>query len=189
MRVSKRAGVAKILLAVGIVLLSQAALTQTLQPKTRAANEPEAAIPPQPEAGQAAPQQPTWSMNCANRNGGLDCRAVQSLFMKSTGRRLLSVVVHVPPDTKKPELLLQLPLGIYLPAGASLQIGKDEAKTVPFKSCDQFGCLAEYAITEAEIAALSNGQDLKLTMVNLQNEPITLTVPSLGFADAYAKVK
>jgi len=145
--------------------------------------------PTQPAPGQAQPPQPAWAMNCGNTQLGLDCRALQSIFVRDTGQRLLSVVVHVPPDTKKPVLLMQLPLGVYLPAGAGFQIGKAEGKNVPFKSCDQFGCLAEYAITDAEIAALSKGQDLIITMQNLRNEPVTVTVPALGFAAAYAKVK
>lgn len=169
-----------------ILVLTAAAAAQTDQQKQSA---PGAATPTQPAAGQAEPRPPAWTMNCGNTEQGLDCRVVQSLFLRDTGRRLLSVVVHVPPDTKKPVLLLQLPLGIYLPAGAGFQIGKGEGKNVPFKSCDQFGCLAEYAITDAEISAMSKGEDLTLTMVNLRNEPITVTVPSLGFADAYAKVK
>jgi invasion protein IalB len=187
MRLFTKISAFRILLAAGAVLVSQAALTETVQPKAKP-GLPEAAEPTQSQAVQAAPRQPTWSMNCANRPEGLDCRAVQSLFFKN-GRRLLSVVVHVPPDTKKPELLLQLPLGIYLPAGASLQIGEDEAKTLPFQSCDQFGCLATYAITNAEIAAMSNGSDLTIAMQNLDQQPVTVTVPVLGFAAAYAKVK
>jgi invasion protein IalB len=169
-----------------LVLLAfdNGALSQTLQQK-----QPDKATPTQPGPGQTAPSQPNWAVNCSNIPAGLDCRAIQSLFFKSSGQRLLSVVVHVPPDTKKPELLLQLPLGVYLPAGASLQIGKDAAKTVPYKSCDQYGCLAEYAITEAEIAAMSKGSDLTITMQNLNQQPVTVTLPALGFAAAYAKLK
>jgi invasion protein IalB len=179
-------GAGRTLLAVGAVLVSQAALTQTIQPKAKL-DPSEAAGPTQSQAVQAAPRQP-WSMNCANRPEGLDCRAIQSLFLKN-GQRLLSVVLHVPPDPEKPELLIQLPLGIYLPAGASLKIGENKAKTLPFKSCDRFGCLAEYAITDSEIAAMSKGSGLAITMTRLTQQPITMTVPMDGFAAAYAKVK
>jgi invasion protein IalB len=169
-------------------LAQGAAFAQTeeqRQPAPGAATQ----TPTQPAPGQAQPQQPTWAMNCANTATGLDCRAVQTLFIRNTGQRLLSVVVHVPPDTKKPVLLLQLPLGVYLPAGAGFQIGKGEGKNVPFKSCDQFGCLAEYPISDAEIAAIGKGGDLTITMQNLRKEPVTVTVPALGFAAAYAKVR
>ncbi len=133
---------------------------------------------------------PIWVVNCSDNGGKLDCRAGQSLFLKNTGQRLLSVAVRVPADTKKPVLMVQVPLGVYLPAGASLQIGDGEPKTLPFKGCDQGGCLAEYAVTEAEIAAMTKGSDLKVSVENQNQKPaFTLTVPVTGFAAAYAKIK
>ena len=87
-------------------------------------------------------------------------------------------------------MMLQVPLGVYLPAGASLQIGKDEAKTLPFKGCDRGGCVAEYAITESEIAAMTKGSDLTISVQSQNQQPaFTVTVPVTGFAAAYAKVK
>jgi invasion protein IalB len=86
-------------------------------------------------------------------------------------------------------MLIQLPLGIYLPAGASLQFGKDAAKKIVLQSCDQNGCLAEYAITDSEIGAMLKGADLTVTIQNLKQEPITVQVPVTGFPAAYAKIK
>ena len=107
-----------------------------------------------------------------------------------TRQRVLSVAVRMPADTKKPVLLMQLPLGVYLPAGATLQIGKEEAKTLPFTACDQGGCIAEYAVTDAELGAIAKGADLKISAQGaVQRKPFTLTVPAIGFAAAYAKIK
>lgn len=156
-------------------------VAQTAQPKAA----------PQAEAGQpaqAAPGEP-WVVHCPISQGALDCRASQSLFLKNTGQHIMSVAVRIPPDTKKPVLLMQLPLGIYLPAGVSLQIGKDEAKTLPIENCDQAGCLAEYAITDAEIGAMLKGAALTITLQSASKEPVTLTVPATGFPAAYAKIK
>ena len=140
----------------------------------------------------AQPSRPPaiWVVNCSDNNGKLDCRAGQSLFLKNTGQRLVSVAVRVPADTKRPILMVQVPLGVYLPAGASLQIGDDEAKTLPYKGCDQGGCLAEYAVTDAEISAMTKGSDLKVSVQNQDQKPaFTVTVPVTGFAAAYAKIK
>ena len=142
--------------------------------------------------GQAQPSRPPaiWVVNCADNNGKLDCRAAQQVFVKSTGQRLLSVAVRVPADTKKPILMVQVPLGVYLPAGASLQIGQDQTKVLPFKGCDQGGCLAEYPVTDTEIAAMSKGADLKISVQNQNQKPaFDITVPTTGFSAAYAKVK
>jgi invasion protein IalB len=126
---------------------------------------------------------------CSNSKEGLDCRAGQSLFFKKTGQRFLSVAVRIEPETKKPSLLVQLPLGVYLPAGVTLQIGKDAAKTLPYKNCDRGGCIAEYPITDAELAAMVKGADITLSAQSLQQKSFTLDVPGLGFAAAYAKIK
>ena len=148
---------------------------------------PQKTLAPQ---GQAARPPAIWVVNCVDNNGKLDCRAAQSVFLKNTGQRLLSVAVRVPADTKKPVLMLQVPLGVYLPAGATLQIGEDAAKTLPFKGCDQGGCVAEYAVTEAEIAAMTKGSPLKISVQNQNWQPaFTVTIPVTGFAQAYAKVK
>jgi invasion protein IalB len=151
---------------------------------------------PPAQGGQTQPNQvqsgppPVWVVSCDNNQGRLDCRAGQTVFIKPTGQRLLSVAVRVPADTKKPVLLLQVPLGVYLPAGASLEIGKAGAKTLPFRGCDQAGCLAQYAITDEEIASMAKGADLTISVQNQNRKPaFTVTVPVTGFAAAYAKVK
>jgi invasion protein IalB len=86
-------------------------------------------------------------------------------------------------------MLFSLPLGSYLPAGVSLQFGNGEAKALAIQNCDRSGCLARYAVTEAELGAMQKGSDLTLTLQDMQKQPITFTVPVNGFAQAYAKIK
>jgi invasion protein IalB len=178
--VSKLCGLRLIGSSILVLLMTAAGLAQTVEQKQ-----------PSPQAGQQQARPPAiWVVSCADNNGKLDCRAGQTVFLKNTGQRLLSVAVRVPADTKKPVMMIQVPLGVYLPAGASLQIGEDKAKTLPFKGCDQGGCLAEYAVTEAEIAAMTKGSELKVSVQNQNQQPaFTLTIPVTGFAAAYAKVK
>jgi invasion protein IalB len=103
--------------------------------------------------------------------------------------RVMTLAVRTSPDSKRPVMLIQVPLGIYLPAGATLQIGKDPAKKLPFQSCNQEGCLMEYSITDAELAAMQQDSDLTVSVQDLKKAPVTLTVPGLGFAAAYSKMK
>ena len=161
------------------------ALAQTAQPKgTPQVNAPADA------AGQPSRPQPNWIVTCSQTRAGLECRAGQSLFLRQTRQRVLSVAVRVPADTKKPVFLMQLPLGVYLPAGATLQIGKDEAKALAFTTCDRGGCIAEYAVTDAELAAIAKGADITISgQSSGSRKPFTLTVPALGFAAAYAKIR
>ena len=51
-------------------------------------------------------------------------------------------------------------------------------------------CLAEYAITDEEIASMAKGSDLTISVQNQNRKPaFTVTVPVTGFAAAYAKVR
>lgn len=107
--------------------------------------------------------------------------------MTNTGQ--LSVAVRLSPETKKPIMLLLLPMGIYLPAGVTVQFGQDAAKKVPLQNCDGTGCLAEYAMTEPEIAAMLKGQGFTISVQDRDKQPVSVQVPATGFPAAYAKIK
>ena len=128
-----------------------------------------------------------WGVTCVGTAAGLDCRALQSLPMTNTGQA--SVAIRIPPETKKPTMLILVPLSVYLPAGVSLKFGDGEAKTVRFDNCDVAGCLAKYDVTEAELGAMAEGQLLTLSVQDTNCRPVSLQVPSNGFAAALAKIK
>jgi invasion protein IalB len=180
MRRLAKIGASGVILASALLALSAVADAQTQQPKAPAA--PAKAAP-------AAPQRSGWSVNCINIPAGLDCRAVQTLRLDPTGRITLGVGVRIPADTKKTVLLFQTPHGIYLPAGVTVQIGQDAAKAIPFQTCAAAGCLAEYPISGAELAAMENGTELTVSMQDLNKKSFKMRVPTLGFAEAYAKIK
>jgi invasion protein IalB len=173
-----------------VLAFSTDAVAQTdrqKQPQPAPAAAP--ATPEQAAPGEAAPPQPTWRVYCSNVPGGFDCRASQTLVNKNTGQRLLTLVVRTAPDAKKPMMLIQVPLGTYLPAGVTLQIGKDAGKKLPLESCNQEGCLTEYPVTDAEIAAMQHGADVAVLVRDVTKAPATFRVPGLGFAEAYSKMK
>jgi invasion protein IalB len=126
-------------------------------------------------------------VSCHGTLQGLDCSAVQSVQM--TGRGRVAVALRMPPDTKKPVLSLVVPARIDLAAGVSLQFGQNRAKRVALQVCDGSGCLAEYAIADAEIAALAEGQPILVSIQDAQRQSLSVEVPSTGFAVAYAKIK
>jgi invasion protein IalB len=164
-----------------ILVFSGGAVAQTLQPKPAPQPEKSVQAPARP-----APAEPNWGVICPSEKGGLECRAL--VVMEAGQNARVSVVVRVPSDTKKPTMLLLLPLGVDLPTGASLQFGKGAAKRVQFQSCDTSGCLAEYAVSEAEIDAMLKGEGLTISVQNQSKQPLTIQVPVAGFPEAYAKI-
>jgi invasion protein IalB len=85
--------------------------------------------------------------------------------------------------------MVQLPLGLNLPAGARLQV--DEGKTVDLQvqTCENRGCYANLPIAPDMLAALRTGKQLKISFQNLAKDPITIPMPLADFAAAYDKIK
>jgi invasion protein IalB len=79
------------------------------------------------------------------------------------------VAVTIPAETKTPIMVVRLPLGIYLPAGASVQFGQDAAIPLEITRCDQSG--------------------LTISAQNRDQAPLTYLVPAEGFSAAYAKLQ
>lgn len=193
MRLITRRGGQASRLVLGAVLcvsaFSSCAVAQTLQPKKAPPARAKPA-PAQPVPAQPVPGQPTWVVACANTKAGLACRAAQSRLFKQANRNVrVSVAVQIPPGTKKPKLVLLLPLGVYLPSGLTLRFGDGKAKALPFRSCDPNGCLAEYPISEAEVTSIEKGADLTLSVQALNKTRFMFTMPATGFSAAYTKMK
>jgi len=132
---------------------------------------------------------PRWKVRCASVQGQLDCYARQSIYREKTRQRLLTLVVRVSHDTEQPELYIRLPLGIYLPAGALLQIGKVPPKALILERCDLNGCVAKDALSPSELAALLEERRVKILAQNQKKEPLTYYLPVAGFAEVFAKIK
>jgi invasion protein IalB len=166
------------------------AAAQTLQPKAQPtpAQKQQQGPAQQVQPPPAAPR-PQWEVGCVNTQAGLECRAGQTLsFQQGTNRIQVSAIVQIAPDTRKPNLLLLLPLGTSLPKGVTIQFGTGEAKVLQFQSCSVNGCSAEYPITQAEIASLLQGANLTLSVQAPNKAPISFVLSGVGFAAAYAKV-
>ena len=49
--------------------------------------------------------------------------------------------------------------------------------------------MAQYPVTDAEIAAMQKGEDLTISAQTPSKQPIAVKVPVAGFPAAYAKIK
>lgn len=146
---------------------------------------------PQAEAAPAAPQQGGWVARCgsASRDAPLECAMEQNAVIAKTGQVVIVVNIRIASDTRAPVALIQLPLGLNLPAGAKLQV--DEGKTVDLQvqTCEQRGCYANAPIAPDLLAALRSGKQLKVSFQNLGKETIAIPMPLADFAAAYDKIK
>jgi invasion protein IalB len=141
----------------------------------------------------AAPQgtPPGWAARCtsASRDAPLECAIEQTAVLSKTGQLIVLVNVRVPSDTHAPVALVQLPLGLNLPAGAKLQVDEGKAVDLQIQTCENRGCYTSTPISPDMLAALKSGKQLKVSFQNLAKETITIPMPLTEFGVAYDRIK
>lgn len=150
-----------------------------------------------PARSQSADQQDhattnqSWAAACTTmeRAAPLDCSMEQRVINSRTGGLLARVQIRIPSDTRSPVMLVQLPLGVYLPAKLTMEVDGGYPETIEFQSCDQSGCYAGSPVSEALLAAMLVGQTLTLSVQNQSWVPASVPITLVGFAKAYGGIK
>ena len=169
-----------------------------------ASSPPAAGKPPQAQQQPASPtsatvqpppsnpsSQPVWNVRCGSvaRQAPLECILEQQVVVQQTGQQLSLVSVRVPGDTRQPVMLVQLPLGMYLPGGLTLQVDEEKGQLVPIQSCDQRACYVGLPVTAEMLTSLKKGQRLNLIIQSANRESITIPHPLSDFSDQYQKIQ
>lgn len=183
--------IAKLTVAAAVsIALSGHAFAQQAQKKGAApAAQAAPAAPAETSAANAPP--PGWVARCssASRGAPLECAIEQTAVLTKTGQLIVLVNIRVPADTRNPVALVQLPLGLNLPAGARLQVDEGKAADLQIQTCEARGCYANLPIAADMLAALKSGKQMKVSFQNLAKESITIPMPLADFAAAYEKIK
>ena len=169
-----RLGIASLLLTTTVAATAQ-------QPDVKAS----------PPAAEAAAPTPTWSSRCSaeGRAAALDCVVSQRLFVKNTGRLIGSVSVSLPGATGKPIMVIQTPVGLFLPAGVSIDIDGGNQQQFELETCDGNGCYVRQQVSGSLLAGMVKGQTLNISFQNLNKRQIKLPLSLVGFTAAYNKIK
>jgi invasion protein IalB len=179
-------------------------LAVTLAAAAHAQSAPKSKGPPA-NGGQAAPPAassptdqgpantppPGWVARCgsASRDAPLECAIEQTAVLSKTGQLVVLVNIRVASDTRAPVALLQLPLGLNLPAGAKMQIDDGKSVDLQIQTCEARGCYASTPVAPDLLAALKSGKQLKVLLQTMTKETLTIPMPLADFAAAYDKIK
>ena len=164
-------------------------------PKAKNNAAPTAQATPAPAAAAAeganTPAPPGWVARCtsASRDAPLECAIEQTAVLTKTGQLIVLINIRVPADTRTPIALVQLPLGLNLPAGAKLQVDDGKTSDLQIQTCEARGCYANTPISPDMLAAMKSGKQLKVSFQNMAKETITIPMPLADFAAAYEKIK
>ena len=110
-------------------------------------------------------------------------------MLQNTGQLVVLVNIRVPNDTRAPIATVQIPLGLFLPAGMKIQVDDGKSVDLPVQTCEQRGCYANAPLAADLLAAMRTGKQLKISFQNLAKETITIPLPLTDFAAAYDKIK
>ncbi|KQQ44336.1 invasion protein [Methylobacterium sp. Leaf125] len=176
-----------------------AATEAPAKPKPRKAAPPKPA-PAKPAATQAAALSwPTgasslsevygdWTVTCAKAeaNAKAECAIMQAQGAK--GRREFALEIRPPNDGRAQGFIL-MPLGLAIEPGISFKL--DEAvlgKGAPYLSCSQEGCLVPISLPTLATDTMKTAKNLLVSATKPEaKEPVTITVPLEGFANALAR--
>lgn len=129
-----------------------------------------------------------WTVRCDNSGEKLACKALQSIVLAKTRQLLISIAVSKPKKGEDAAMLLQLPHGLYNPAGLKVSIDDGAVQSLEIQTCDAKGCYAGMPITPQRHAAMTKGKAIKVVFQNLKKQSITVPVPLKGYEAAYKKL-
>jgi invasion protein IalB len=152
-----------------------------------AAQEPAAASP---DAG-AEPGSVGWATRCVSKTRAepLECVAEQSVVKADTRQLIAMFSVRIPSDTRSPVTMIQLPLGLYLPAALEVLVDDGAAVTLPLQTCDANGCYAGAPLSPELLDRLRRGRTLRLRFENLARAKMDVALSLEGFSQAFDAVK
>ena len=99
------------------------------------------------------------------------------------------MTVRLPPTTGQPVMMIQVPVGLYLPAGITVKIDDGAPTQLVVQTCDLKGCYAGDQIAPQLLQAFKSGKQVAITFQNLTKQNITVPLSLTQFAEAYQSIQ
>ncbi|MGY8958768.1 MAG: invasion associated locus B family protein [Alphaproteobacteria bacterium] len=126
-----------------------------------------------------------WKAHCNSSTGApAYCLLVQEVAFKKSGKPILQFLIRYLPDSKTLIGDIILPLGIYLPAGVTMQIDKGQTFEIPVEMCTDGrmrGCRARFSFDAALLTTVKAGGNATITFQDGRQTPVPVPVSLAGF--------
>lgn len=106
-------------------------------------------------------------------------------MLEGSGQFLARLMIRIPASATVPVFLIQLPLGVSLPAGLRLNVDGLPAENLGFQTCDQAGCYVGGTLSDLMTEAMKAGKVVSINFEDNAKRPIKLNFSLLGFARAF----
>ncbi len=183
--------VVRIFLITGLLWTSEGCASLTTQEPSQS---------PEPQQTQKAQSQTPkesgntlskWITKCdaPKKKTAAHCTIQQTIIVTKTRQRLLSFTVKVPSDAPLPAMMIQLPMGLFLPDGIKVSIDEKNPLSLKVQTCNPEGCFAGSAISRDMLDSMIKGKRLNITFSNLAKKKINVPVDLEGFGKSYQKIR
>jgi invasion protein IalB len=143
----------------------------------------------------SAPQQTTatyndWIVRCETHAGPppqKTCEMVQFTKLQGQAGVLTQVAIGRPVRGQPLKIVIQVPIGVWLPAGVKLSSGaKDPVLSASYKRCLPAACFADVEIKDDTIKRFRAASETgKLQFKDANQKDVALPVSFKGFSAAY----
>jgi invasion protein IalB len=149
------------------------------------------AVAEQHKSAEHKEAKPAWISRCASvsRKTVPQCAIEQTAVLTKTGQLMASVTVRIPANSTKPVMMIHVPVGLYLPAGISLQVDDLPQTHFTVQTCDVKGCYAGDELPDNLLNAMKSGKKLLVIFQNLQKKNISVPLTLADFDDAYKRIQ
>jgi invasion protein IalB len=118
-----------------------------------------------------------------------ECAVEQTAVLTKTGQLMASVTIRISANSTKPVMMIHVPVGLYLPAGISLQVDDLPQTHFTVQTCDVKGCYAGDELPDKLLNAMKSGKKLLVIFQNLQKKNISVPLTLADFDDAYKRIQ
>jgi len=126
-----------------------------------------------------------WQIRCETPPGAQSeqCALFQSVVAEDRANVGLTVLVLRTADQKTRLMRVQVPLGVLLPAGLGLKVGR-----AGFVRCTLRGCYAEVVLDDTLVGKLRNGKTATFFIFQTPEEGIGFPMSLKGFGEGFDKL-
>lgn len=148
-------------------------------------------------AAQAAGEAPEpqkfddWAKLCEKDADNKEaCFIFQSVTRKENQQLLMNIRVgYSRKDTKGPLMILTVPTGVLLPAGAAFMVEGADPIKLDYLTCSQAGCITLAApISDAVLEGMKKKKEGVVRIANTQQKVVGIPVSLRGFTRGFASL-
>jgi invasion protein IalB len=129
-----------------------------------------------------------WLVRCETAGDKAGCGMSQRVMDQRSSRPVLQLHLGRAPKGEGHQLVAVLPLGVSVPQGIAIEIGKTK-RNVAFTQCLPGGCVAPLAVDQALAETMKAGGEGRVGVVDREGKTVAVPFSLKGFAPAFKKME